>query len=93
MASASVTLRRRAMLGAAQAERLVTWFIDTQMSTNDLAAIVDTDLNIGKLSNYTNDLRAPEVCDSPDQGEGVSNEKEVIRRTRKRNRITKGTQK
>jgi hypothetical protein len=35
----------RMMRGAVEAERLLTWFIDTQMTSNDIAAIVDTDLN------------------------------------------------
>lgn len=81
ISSASVTLRRRTMLGAAEAEKLLTWFIDTQMAANDLAAIVDSDLNIGKLSNYTNDRAQLKDAIRLIKEKSISNEKKAIRIT------------
>jgi VWFA-related protein len=81
MSSTSVTLRLRAMRAAVEAERLLTWFVDTQMSTNDLAAIVDTELNIGKLSNYTNDREILKTAIRLIKKKAISNEKEPIKIT------------
>jgi VWFA-related protein len=81
MSSVSVTMQRRTMRGAVEAERLLTWFIDTQMAANDIAAIVDTDLNIGKLSNYTNDRELLKDAIRLIREKAVSNEKTAIRIT------------
>lgn len=81
ISSVSVTMRRRTVSGAVEAERLLTWFIDTQMAPNDIAAIVDTDLNIGKLSNYTNDRELLKDAIRLIKEKSISNEKEAIRIT------------
>ncbi|HET6973554.1 MAG TPA: VWA domain-containing protein [Pyrinomonadaceae bacterium] len=81
MSSVSVSMQRRTMRGAVEAERLLTWFIDTQMAANDIAAIVDTELNIGKLSNYTNDRELLKDAIRLIREKAVSNEKAAIRIT------------
>src|SRR5262249_25673428 len=47
VASGSFTLLRRAMRGAAEAERLLTWFVDKEVGPRDLVAIGDTEVDLG----------------------------------------------
>jgi len=81
MSTASASLRTRASRAGVEAERLLTWFVATQMEGNDIAAIVDTELNIGKLSNYTNDREVLKAAIHLVKEKSISNEKEVIRIT------------
>lgn len=81
MSTASVSLRTRATRAGVEAERLLTWFVDTQMEGNDIAAIVDTELSIGQLSNYTNDREVLTAAIHLIKEKSISNEKEVIRIT------------
>lgn len=75
----SGSLRPRAAQAAVDAEKLLTWFVDTQMASNDIAAVIDTDLNIGKLSNYTNDREQLKTAIHLIREKAMSNEKTVIK--------------
>jgi VWFA-related protein len=44
-----------AQRAADNARSLLTWFVDTQMTDLDLAAIADTDVDLGVLASFTND--------------------------------------
>jgi VWFA-related protein len=79
--SYTVSMRPRATVAAAEVEKLLTWFVDTQMAANDIAAVVDTELNIGKLSNYTNDRELLKAAIRLTKEKAISNEKEVIKIT------------
>lgn len=81
MSTASVSMRPRATRAGVEAERLLTWFVDTQMEANDIAAIIDTELSIGKLSNYTNDREVLKAAIHLVKEKSISNEKEVVRLT------------
>jgi VWFA-related protein len=81
MSTAVVSLRTRATRAGVEAERLLTWFVDTQMEENDIAAIVDTELHTGKLSNYTNDREVLKSAIHLIKEKSISNEKEVIKIT------------
>jgi len=76
-----VSLRRHAALAGTQAERLLTWFIDTQMARTDLAAVVDTELKIGRLTNYTNDHELLKAAIRLIKDKAISNEKEAVKLT------------
>ena len=56
--SASSYLLQRAMRGAAEAERLLNWCVDQEVSPRDLVAIGDTEVDLGVLSSFTNDRAA-----------------------------------
>ncbi|HSE18894.1 MAG TPA: VWA domain-containing protein [Pyrinomonadaceae bacterium] len=58
VSSGSVSLMRRAVRGATEAERLLTWFVDKEIGPRDLVAIGDTEVDIGVLSSFTNDRAA-----------------------------------
>jgi VWFA-related protein len=80
--STSVFSRRpQATRAGVEAERLLTWFVDTQMAPNDIAAVVDTELKIGVLSNYTNDREQLKDAIHLIKEKAISNEKEVIKIT------------
>lgn len=53
--SGTFSTQANAVRAADSAQSLLTWFVDTQMGDFDLAAIADTDVDIGVLSSYTND--------------------------------------
>ena len=55
IASGTFSLQRRAMRAAAEAEKLLTWFVDKELGATDLVAIGDTEVDIGELSSFTND--------------------------------------
>ena len=54
-ASASFYLLQRALFGAVEAEKLLAWFVDSEVGERDLVAIGDTEVDIGVLSSFTND--------------------------------------
>lgn len=54
-ASASFYLLQRAMRGAIEADKLLSWFVDKEAGPRDLVAIGDTEVDIGVLSSFTND--------------------------------------
>lgn len=56
--SASFYFLNRAIRGAVEAERLLTWFVDSEVGAHDLVAIGDTEVNLGVLSSFTNDRAA-----------------------------------
>lgn len=53
--SGSFSTQAVAQRAADNAHSLLTWFVDTQMSDLDLAAIADTDVDLGVLASFTND--------------------------------------
>lgn len=53
--SGNFSTQARAQRAADAARSLLTWFVDTQMTDLDLAAIADTDVELGVLSSFTND--------------------------------------
>jgi len=53
--SGSFTTQAIAQRAADNARSLLTWFVDTQMTDLDLAAIADTDVDLGVLASFTND--------------------------------------
>ncbi|HEY0763077.1 MAG TPA: VWA domain-containing protein [Pyrinomonadaceae bacterium] len=55
ISSGSLTLLRRAIRGAEEAEKLLTSFVDKELGPRDLMAIGDTEVDIGVLSSFTND--------------------------------------
>lgn len=58
ISSGSVTSLRRAIRGAEEAEKLLTWFVDNEMGPGDLVAIGDTEVDMGVLASFTNDRAA-----------------------------------
>jgi VWFA-related protein len=58
ISSGSYSLFRRAVRGAVEAGRLLTWFVEKEMGPRDLVAIGDTEVDIGVLSSFTNDRAA-----------------------------------
>jgi len=53
--SGSVTNLSTASRAADSAQSLLSWFVNTQMTDADLAAIASTDVDLGILSSFTND--------------------------------------
>jgi len=53
--SGSFNTQARAQRAADSARSLLTWFVDTQMTDLDLAAIADSDVDLGVLASFTND--------------------------------------
>ena len=51
----SFMTQQRAQAAAEETHELLTWFVDGQMTEHDLAAIADTDVDLGVLASYTND--------------------------------------
>jgi len=58
VSSGSFSLLRRAIRGAEEAQKLLTWFVDKELGPRDLIAIGDTEVDIGVLSSFTNDRAA-----------------------------------
>ncbi|HET6977920.1 MAG TPA: VWA domain-containing protein [Pyrinomonadaceae bacterium] len=58
ISSGGLTLLRRAIRGAEEAEKLLTSFVDKELGPRDLMAIGDTEVDIGVLSSFTNDRAA-----------------------------------
>jgi VWFA-related protein len=76
-----ISRRPQATRAGVEAERLLRWFVDTQMAPHDLAAVIDTELKIGVLSNYTNDREQLKAAIRLIKDKAISNEKEVIKIT------------
>lgn len=55
MRTRTISLRTRAMHAGLEAEKLLSWFVDSQMEPTDLVAMSDTELDIGVLKSFTND--------------------------------------
>jgi VWFA-related protein len=53
--SGTVSNLSTAVRAAESAQTLISWFVDTQMTSADLAAIASTDVDLGILSSFTND--------------------------------------
>jgi VWFA-related protein len=53
--SGTFSTQANAARSADSARSLLTWFVDTQMGDLDLAAIADTDVDLGVLASFTND--------------------------------------
>jgi len=53
--TASMSNISTAVRAADSAQSLLSWFVNTQMTNADLAAIASTDLDLGILSSFTND--------------------------------------
>jgi VWFA-related protein len=53
--SGTFSTQQRAVRAADNTRSLLTWFVYTQMTSADLVAIADTDVDIGVLASYTND--------------------------------------
>ena len=51
----TITNFATAVRAADSAQSLLSWFVDTQMTDADLAAIASTDVDLGILSSFTND--------------------------------------
>ena len=81
VSSASVSLKPRAVRAAAEAEKVLNWFVDTQLSPNDLVAISDTEVNIGVLKSFTNDRELLHAAIANIRENAASDKKQVIRLT------------
>ena len=77
----TVSLRARATRAGEEAEKLLLWFVDTQMEPYDLVAIADTELNIGKRSSFTNDRELLRDAIRYIRTNATSGEKQIIRIT------------
>ena len=77
----TVSLRARATRAGEEAEKLLLWFVDTQMEPYDLVAIADTELNIGKRSSFTNDRELLRDAIRYIRTNAISGEKQIIRIT------------
>ena len=53
--SRTITLAERTTFANQQAARLLQWFVDENMGTNDLAAISSTEIDLGVLASFTSD--------------------------------------
>lgn len=53
--SGTISFQRRAMRASEDAARFFNKFVDEQMGERDLVAFVDTEADLGVLSNFTND--------------------------------------
>lgn len=53
--SGTINTQARAVRAADATHSMLKWFVDSEMTDNDLAAIADIDSNIGVLSSFTND--------------------------------------
>jgi VWFA-related protein len=60
--SGSVTNLATASRAADSAQSLLSWFVNTQMTKADLAAITSTDVDLGILSSFTNDRAVLEAA-------------------------------
>ena len=58
VASGNFTLLTRTLRAGVEAEKLLNWFVDTELGPNDLAALADTEVDIGVLTSFTNDRAA-----------------------------------
>ena len=81
VSSGTVSFRARATRAGEEAEKLLMWFVDTQMEQRDLVAIADIELNIGKLSSFTTDRELLRKAISYIRANATSGEKQVIRIT------------
>jgi VWFA-related protein len=50
-----INLLPRAVRASLEAEKVLRWFVDSEMTPSDLVAIADTEVNIGVLASFTND--------------------------------------
>ncbi|HEY6804860.1 MAG TPA: VWA domain-containing protein [Pyrinomonadaceae bacterium] len=50
-----INLLPRAVRASLEAEKVLRWFVDGEMTASDLVAISDTEVNIGVLASFTND--------------------------------------
>lgn len=79
VSSGSVSLRPRAVRSAEEAEKLLRWFVDSQMSEDDLVAISDTEVNIGVLRSFTNDREVLYAAIRRIRESAMTDEKQIIR--------------
>ena len=77
----SLSFTPRAIRAAAEAERILRWFVDTQLSPNDLVAISDTEMDIGVLKSFTNDRELLRAAIASISENAASNKKQVLRLT------------
>ena len=70
-----------AVRAAEKTRTLLNWFVDSQMTQGDLAAIADTDVDIGVLSSFTNDRDVLHAAINHVRDNAVSGRSPVIRIT------------
>ena len=81
VSSRSLSFTPRAVRAAAESEKILRWFVDSQMTPNDLVAISDTEMNIGVLKSFTNDRDLLHAAIANITDNAASNKKQVIRLT------------
>ena len=77
--SASSSTQAIAVRAAEKTRTLLNWFVDTEMTQGDLAAIADTDVDIGVLSSFTNDRDVLHAAINHVRDNAVSGRSPVIR--------------